>query len=70
MQVKASALIAIRDALIAEDIQEAYHQLRMIVDPNNDVWLAEHNHWAELEREASKEVADAYRGGFVEYMGS
>jgi hypothetical protein len=46
-----AALLAIRDALVEGDPQEAYHQLRMIADPDCKVSLANRgDHWAEWGR--------------------
>lgn len=53
VEVAVSSLLAIRDALITEDYHEAYHQLRLIADPDCEHALAERNHWIEWEHMAS-----------------
>lgn len=47
--VNVSDLLAIRDALIADDAMEAYHQLRMIADPDCRNAFALGEHWASWE---------------------
>lgn len=58
VQVKAAALLAIRDALIVEDYNEAYHQLRLIADPECEHALAERNHWIKWETMAAQAAID------------
>lgn len=52
-----SALLAVRDALVANDVGEAYHRLRMLADPDCSVFLRTGDHWSEWER-----CADAEKG--------
>lgn len=49
VEVKAESLLAIRDALLADDLNEAYHQLYMIADPA----FCEMEPWRNLEHKAS-----------------
>lgn len=45
--VSVAGLLAIRDALIDSDEAEAYHQLRMLADPDAEPGR---DHWAEWEK--------------------
>jgi hypothetical protein len=47
----AKKLLLIRDALIRDDGEEAYHQLCKIADPE----LENLNHWQELEKQAASQ---------------
>jgi hypothetical protein len=47
--VNAKALIAIRDSLVDEDYDQAYHILRMQADPDCHVCLTQGDHWAQWE---------------------
>lgn len=42
-------LLAIRDALVADDKDEAFHQLRMAADPECKNFLRYHDHWTPWE---------------------
>lgn len=48
--VDARRLLAIRDALVADDVFEAYHQLVMAVDPTFDFAKGYRDHFAHLVR--------------------
>ncbi len=48
--VNAKALMAIEKALVADDVHEAYHILRMQADPNNRHALAGRDHFAQWKR--------------------
>jgi hypothetical protein len=60
VSVKAADLLAVRNALIAGDINEAYHQLRMMADPSCDIALHTGDHWTEWEDATGR---NGYRGG-------
>lgn len=47
--VIAGQLLCIRDAIVMEDYDEAYHLLYLIADPN----LSSTEPWAEMERKAA-----------------
>lgn len=51
--VPADRIIACRDALFETDADEAYHQLRMMVDPNCDVYRRTGDHWTDVQSVAS-----------------
>ncbi len=55
VQVKAYQLLAIREALVIGDQQEAYHILRMMADEDCRHSLERGNHWHEWERIAETE---------------
>lgn len=61
IEVSARRLLALREALIERDLDEAYHQLRMAVDPNCDVYSRTRSgkgigeHWTDLESAADSE---------------
>jgi len=50
----AKGMLAVRDAIVERDIDEAYHQLYMICSPNFD--KMSHEVWAELEAIAGENV--------------
>lgn len=47
--VNAKALIAIRDALVDDCLDDAYHILRMQADPDCKVALTQGDHWSQWE---------------------
>ena len=49
VMVNAKSLIAIRDALVDECYDDAYHILRMQADPDCEVHLTQGDHWAQWE---------------------
>lgn len=49
VRISMVTLIAIRDALVINDVHEAYHQLRVIADPEPEVGR---DHWEAWERAA------------------
>lgn len=50
----ARRLLAIRDALVADNVTAAYHWLIKLIDPDFDVAVANAgNHWADVERAAA-----------------
>ncbi len=59
MQIPGSAVLAIRDALLVGDAEEAYHMLRMAVDPACEIYKARGDHWREAEDEARAELRAA-----------
>lgn len=52
VSVSASRIIACRDAFVASDPDEAYHQLRMMVDPDCEVHFRTGDHWTDVEARA------------------
>lgn len=56
--VNAADLLSVRNALIAGDVDEAYHQLRMLADPTGSVQLQTGDHWTQWEKiaEAAKQT--------------
>lgn len=51
--VNAADLLAVRNALIAGDLNEAYHQLRTMADGDCTVYLKTGDHWTEWEHTAT-----------------
>ena len=53
MEIAATSVLAIRDALIRGNVQEAYHELRMAVDGDCTIALETGEHWTAVEAEAA-----------------
>lgn len=54
MDISAQSLLAIRDAMVANDVNEAYFQLLHAVDPDAKIAFRNRgNHWFELEAAAA-----------------
>lgn len=47
--VPAARIVYVRDALVMGDYDEAYHQLRMMVDPECAVYERTKDHWSDVE---------------------
>jgi hypothetical protein len=61
--VPAERVIACRDALIDGDRDEAYHQLRMMVDPECEVHRRTGDHWSDVSALASTPAPVGTAGG-------
>jgi hypothetical protein len=63
IRVDPAGLLAIRDALVMQDVDEAYHQLRLLADADCAIALATGEHWTEWERAAFHNGEIAARDG-------